>query len=681
MLIGCILFCKLVEALSGLQAPLGSEVKTRLEWAFSNAESKLGITEIISAEDMTSGYFDERSCLTYLSFFYNKYKHIGKKEEPKKEDDRVPILEARIKELEALSEEQQLTCTALAAACEKKDAMLDKSTNEIQAIIKNTKTLHDELAEQKEINKEISQSIEELQLKLPFLNQKAVKNEIPAPTGNNVSLVVVDVENAESLWNKNANDMALALQGFQSTARRICKKYNGFEAPVEEEKMTFGFSQAPAALSFAVELQQELNDFEWPETFTEGREEFMKGLPAVVALHNGTAAFVEGKYTGPATRVIQRLISAARGGEILTTQHAWSQAVEELPKELVDVIKRNELGSFEVKEINAPIDILQIFPDSLKSRSSLYKEFEFLTPEEKKQSELKEKLEALQADNESLKVKLVATEEQAKKARDRALELNKWLNESRNEMRTTIGEQIQAAMAEVASLIRESETLEKELKRTTQQLNGARKVMDGMNGKMQEMSQKNNLLRSQVVEQERQQQHLSAEITRLEELLNTKKKSFISKLMPGKLKRGSSVADNKKTLEGNADLKKSKVDPKKQSKRATKKMSEEKAEDAEIVVDEKKGKKEDDKKNKKEEEKKRREEEKKRKEEEKKHKKDDKKHKKDEKEEKKDEKKDEKEEKEDEKKDEKEEKEEKEEKSEKSEKKEEDEKRDKVEKD
>merc|ERR1712232_52559 len=49
------------------------------------------------------------------------------------------------------------------------------------------------------------------------------------------------------------------------------------------------------------------------------------------------------------------------------------------------------------------------------------------------------------------------------------------------------------------------------------------------------------------------------EITRLEELLNTKKKSFISKLMPGKLKRGSSVADNKKTLEGNADLKKSKV--------------------------------------------------------------------------------------------------------------------------
>merc|ERR1712227_899961 len=145
-----------------------------------------------------------------------------------------------------------------------------------------------------------------------------------------------------------------------------------------------------------------------------------------------------------------------------------------------------------------------------------------------------------------------------------------------------------------------------ELKRTTQQLNGARKVMDGMNGKMQEMSQKNNLLRSQVVEQERQQQHLSAEITRLEELLNTKKKSFISKLMPGKLKRGSSVADNKKTLEGNADLKKSKVDPKKQSKRATKKMSEEK--------------KEDEKKNKKEEEKKRREEEKKRKEEEKKHK-------------------------------------------------------------
>jgi len=360
---------------------------------------------------------------------------------------------------------------------------------------------------------------------------------MPPPSGSDVSVVVVDVEDAETLWNEDPNNMALALQLLQASVRSIGKRHKAFEAEIVNEKMTYAFSDAIEALAFAIEIQESLNNNEdWPEVFLNDKDDLLKGLPTVIALHTGTCAYVDGKYSGPAVRVINRLICACRGGEILSTESSWDNVLEnDLPEDLKENIAKNELGNFEVKEIGKPIDVIQLFPSNLKNRSSLYKEFEFLTPDEKQQNELKDKLAKLKEDNDNLKVKLEATEAQAKKARDRALELNKWLNESRNELRTTVGDQIQAAMAEVATLIRESEQLESDLSNTTKQLDGARKVMGSMNTKLQNMSQKNNLLSSQVSELENEQNQLHARIEQLENEINSKKKGFISKIL-GKTK-------------------------------------------------------------------------------------------------------------------------------------------------
>merc|ERR1712137_629879 len=317
------------------------------------------------------------------------------------------------------------------------------------------------------------------------------------------------------------------------------KRNKGFEADVNGETMTFAFSTSISAMEFVMELQESLNQSEWPEMFTADREEFFKGIPAVISLHTGTCAFLDGRYTGPAIRISNRLISAARGGEILTTGITWSNCGKE-KSEFFENIEKNDLGNYEVKETGTPINILQLFPSSLKERASLYKKFEFLTPEEKKQSELKEKLEKLKQANQQLKEKLEVTQEQAKKARDRALELNKWLQESRNELRTTVGDQIQAAMSEVSALIRESENLEKELNATKKKLDGARHVMDTMNRRLKEMSQQNSQLTSQVRESELEQVKLLSEIHRLEEELaehNKRKRGFLAKLMSSRDKK------------------------------------------------------------------------------------------------------------------------------------------------
>lgn len=70
------LFSKLVSILSHSSEVIndGSDdqaVLDRLRFAFSTADSSLGIKELLSPEDVLTGLLDERSCLTYLSFFYN----------------------------------------------------------------------------------------------------------------------------------------------------------------------------------------------------------------------------------------------------------------------------------------------------------------------------------------------------------------------------------------------------------------------------------------------------------------------------------------------------------------------------------------------------------------------------------------------------------------------------------
>jgi hypothetical protein len=71
-----ILFAKLVTILSKSDEKINTgtddtAVLERLRFAFSTADTSLGIKELLSPEDVLSGLLDERSCLTYLSFFFN----------------------------------------------------------------------------------------------------------------------------------------------------------------------------------------------------------------------------------------------------------------------------------------------------------------------------------------------------------------------------------------------------------------------------------------------------------------------------------------------------------------------------------------------------------------------------------------------------------------------------------
>ena len=69
-------FAKLVSALTQTneeydKSDSENAIRSRLTYAFEVADQKLGIKQLLTAEDVISGFLDERSNLTYLSFFYN----------------------------------------------------------------------------------------------------------------------------------------------------------------------------------------------------------------------------------------------------------------------------------------------------------------------------------------------------------------------------------------------------------------------------------------------------------------------------------------------------------------------------------------------------------------------------------------------------------------------------------
>merc|ERR1712137_1528644 len=201
-----------------------------------------------------------------------------------------------------------------------------------------------------------------------------------------------------------------------------------------------------------------------------------------------------------------------------------------------------ELGEYEVQEIGRPITIVQVLAEQLKDRAAKFGDFEFLTPEEKQQAALKEKLSTMQEENDRLQVRLSATEEQAKKARDKALALNSFLQQARENMRQTVGAQIQEALSEMAKLIAENENTQADLELANKQLANARNVMNNMNAKLKELSQKNTVLTSEVSISQVEQETLRVEIDRLQAIIDQgpkvkvvekpPKKRLIYKILP-----------------------------------------------------------------------------------------------------------------------------------------------------
>jgi class 3 adenylate cyclase len=162
-----------------------------------------------------------------------------------------------------------------------------------------------------------------------------------------VAFLMTDVVGSTRLWQRDANEMDLALVALDAEVGAIVGGHGGvvITARGEGDSHFAVFERASCAVRSAVELQRRL-----PMAI---------GLCVRAAVHAGEATLREGNYYGTAVNHAARLRSCAHGGQIIC-----SGVVAEIAGDL-DAVTFLSLGTHRVRDLPRPVELFQVEADGL----------------------------------------------------------------------------------------------------------------------------------------------------------------------------------------------------------------------------------------------------------------------------------------------------------------------------
>jgi class 3 adenylate cyclase len=175
-----------------------------------------------------------------------------------------------------------------------------------------------------------------------------------APSGT-VTLLFTDVEGSTRLWEAERDAMAAALRRHDEILRDAIEQAGGYVFKTVGDSFCAAFSAARAGLDAALAAQRNLAAQSWPTS-----------QPIVVrmGLHAGVCEERDGDYFGPAVNRAARLLTVARGGQVLVS----GVAAELLSGELPDGVDLRELGTHQLKDLSRPERIYQVEAAFLAAR-------------------------------------------------------------------------------------------------------------------------------------------------------------------------------------------------------------------------------------------------------------------------------------------------------------------------
>lgn len=159
------------------------------------------------------------------------------------------------------------------------------------------------------------------------------------PTGV-VTFVFTDVVGSTSLWADDPGGMAASLELHDAILRETFESAGGYVFTTAGDSFSVAFQDPAAAVRAAVEVQNQLQETEWP-----GPE-----LAVRIGAHVSTAVERDGDYFGPAVNTAARIEAAGHGGQILL-----SGAIAPL----VDV-ETVDLGAQRLRGVGESVQIHQV---------------------------------------------------------------------------------------------------------------------------------------------------------------------------------------------------------------------------------------------------------------------------------------------------------------------------------
>ncbi len=179
-------------------------------------------------------------------------------------------------------------------------------------------------------------------------------NQHVLPTGT-VTFLFTDIEGSTDLVTRLGEGFRDVLETHHRVLREAFSARGGVEVSTEGDAFFVVFPTAPEAVAAAVDAQRSIAAAPWPE-----------GAPVKVriGLHAGEAVLGGDNYLGVDVHRAARIMSAAHGGQIVSSASAQALAERGVPED----ITFRDLGEHRLRDLPEPERLYQIVAEGLPER-------------------------------------------------------------------------------------------------------------------------------------------------------------------------------------------------------------------------------------------------------------------------------------------------------------------------
>jgi len=173
------------------------------------------------------------------------------------------------------------------------------------------------------------------------------------PSGT-VTFLFTDIEGSTKLAREHPEAWEIARTRHYAILRGAIESYDGFVFQIIGDAVCASFHKAGDALKAAIKIQQDLQYEPWGEVLIRVR----------LGIHTGEAETDGEEYRGYLTlSLVQRVMSAGHGGQILVSSTTENLLRDQLPKD----VSLHEKGEQKFKDIPIPVRVFQVVAPGLQS--------------------------------------------------------------------------------------------------------------------------------------------------------------------------------------------------------------------------------------------------------------------------------------------------------------------------
>eukprot|EP01063_Lacrimia_lanifica_P038124 TRINITY_DN801_c2_g1_i1.p1 TRINITY_DN801_c2_g1~~TRINITY_DN801_c2_g1_i1.p1 ORF type:complete len:1920 (+),score=622.38 TRINITY_DN801_c2_g1_i1:2608-8367(+) len=213
------------------------------------------------------------------------------------------------------------------------------------------------------------------------LARDAAADEVSPPEGT-ATIVFTDIQSSTHLWDTVGDAMRTALNLHNKIIRQLIRKHRGYEVKTIGDAFMVAFSEAKAALVFALEVQLELLDQMWDKALllctdcapmrNDKGKLIWNGVRVRIGMHHGEVDAVKNPvsqrmdYFGPAVNKAARVEGSAPGGLVALTDGV----LETLTAEDIDAMKVEfiSFGALRLKGVTGETVVYGALPKAIAAR-------------------------------------------------------------------------------------------------------------------------------------------------------------------------------------------------------------------------------------------------------------------------------------------------------------------------